>query len=701
MDLQNSNLRTLAVIEAQMTKGLGRPTEYLIPFFQAAISARAGTPFVIRDILATIEKDYSLEIPVYMADSILPILEKVGAISKDSNIGGYLCKEIGENEGDTGLSQSHFDLLEGKLNRFAISLEFEKPIASDTWQHALLNFFSKKELGNKVGNIRGKLVSNPKEKDDWLVSKFIVEMQIVDPAVFDLIKRIYAAYSIADTLASIQHFGHTEDWEGLNVVYDTAVLMRLLGTSGKFLKDATLQMHNLLLDVGCNTYYFDSNLAELFQNIEALTARHLSGESIHRETAQALENGEISLGEINLLKGSADTRLGQLNITQLELPERSSNMQAQINPAELESFLKEKINYRRNTFAAQVDAESIERVIFLRGAKKYSELPKSKYVFVTHNYNYAKHSANFCKEYCGYQKQHVSPVVTLNTLTRLSWLASENGGKPLDLSNELIINCFQASLPDDKWFGKFWNAIENTNPEYLNTDAHESLYLLDIRKAVEDMSIGSSALIDDLDISKVIENARKAADERKLKHQNEIDERDKAAELSFKNHIEEKKIIEREAEREKLAIENKAEQEREKLKIEFEEITHNKVNELTVNLEEKHKKMVSEAVQENESKILTAIEAKARRHASRLSKAISIFLALIFGYLFFLSLQTELPAWIASEYSGYIKGISGFLGIMQVLGLFIPKCSFLFLGPKMESALSTVLVKRYMTLVEV
>lgn len=538
MDLQNANLRTLAFVEAQMTKGLSRPTEYLIPFFQSIISRNAGNPFSVKDAIKNIDEIFGIEVPVYLAESLLPALLESEALVHEQSLGCYICQKTTEHALNNDLNDSHFTILEESLVKFASKHGIEKPLACESWQQALLNFFSEKSSNKKIAKFKETLITNPKERDDWLISKFIFETKSIEPTIFSLIQKIYAGFAIADTITAIQYIGHKDDWNDLTIIYDSTVLMRLLGTSGEFLKKATLEMHNLLLEIGCKTCYFDHNLSELFHNIDALSQKHLSGETMHRETAQALENGEITIGHINLLRGDADTRLGKLNISQIEIPQRLSSVKGQINPVELEEYLKNSINYRNNSYAAQVDAESIEKILFLRADKKYTDLPKSKFIFVTHNTNYAKVSSRYCKEKIGYNITNVPPITTINTLTRMAWLASDHGGGiHLDITKELIINCFEASLPDDKWFNKFWSAIENTAPELLDVNAHDSLYLLDIKKAAEDISLGNSALLDEKEIPQILENAKKAAQELNQKHTAELTEERLKAEQSYQNYL--------------------------------------------------------------------------------------------------------------------------------------------------------------------
>lgn len=697
MDLQNPNLRTYAVAEAQDTKGFSKPSEYFIPFFQAVIGKLDGEPFKLETVLDGIYKEYSLEIPLYFADSLTHILEEKGSILKSSisGVNVRVCKKVDGDYSGIKLDKEHFDLLEEKIKLFASSYGVEEPLYSSSWIKALIAFFSEAEPPSKVAILKGKMISNPKEKDDWLVSKFITYFKSFDKNVFEVIKIIYSAYALADTFRTIQEYGHLDDWKDLSVIYDSTVLMRILGTSGDVLKKATLEMHHMLQEAGCKTYYFSHNYSELLQNLEAIVERKKSGAALHRETAQALEQGEISISELRMLPVDCDRRLGELNITQLEMPNRMENIQAQINPVGLEDFLKSKINYRKNTLAAEIDAQSIENILFLRSGKKYTELPKCKYIFATHNHPYSKYSYVYCKDECGYTSHHVSPIVTLGTLTRLAWLASENELENWSISSDLIISCYQASMPDDRWFDRFWKIIEESRPELLRMDAHESLYLLDVRKSAEELSLGNSTLLEELDISEIVGQVEAKVIEKETKHREELDETRKKVDRAITLHEEEKARIIQDGELQKQNIERDKQAEVLRLKQEY-ELT-SKLEREKVREEERQKFIEKE--KDNARLRLEAIEHKSRNMASskalEYTRIITLIVALVFGYVFYLfhyggpSISTNLMV------DNIVKWTAIFLSILQVIGLFLPGFSLLFFGKYFNRWIEERLFIRY------
>ena len=91
---KDSNLRVFAIVEAQLTKKLTRPTDYLIPFFQASISKFKGKAFSVKDIVRYIKRHYSIDIPIYLAESLIPKLVKIGSLKQEENFNCYICRNI-------------------------------------------------------------------------------------------------------------------------------------------------------------------------------------------------------------------------------------------------------------------------------------------------------------------------------------------------------------------------------------------------------------------------------------------------------------------------------------------------------------------------------------------------------------------------------------------------------------------------------
>jgi len=693
-EMHRSKLSTFAVVEAQLTRGLKNPTDYLLPFFQEIIGRKDGKVFAVSEVVEEILEEYALDIPVYLADSLVPSLVKEGYLEFDRDHRCHICHKVNGEASDHSLDDVDFNVIERSLAKYASERDIAKPLAANDWIKALLAFFAQKEQKTKLAKSGDRIVANPKEQDDRVVSKFIVHCESYEPDVFAKIKVVYTAFSIADTVSYIQNMGHLEDWDTLNLVYDATVLMRLLGTSGTLLKRATIEMHSMLQDIGCRVFYFDHTLAEVYSNLDAIVSRYSQGEPIHRETAQALENGEVSITTVGLLKANADIQLGTLNITQKEIPPRISQVAHQVDPLELEGFLKSSINYRSNA-AASIDAESIEKLVFLRKGKKSTDLPRCGHIFVTHNARYARVSKRYANDYCGYNNFDTPPIVTLGTLTKLAWLASDKQLPDLNLTQGLLTNCFQASLPDDRWYNKFWKSIENTHPELLDVDIHDSLYLLDVRQAAEEASLGNSALFDDIDLEILIANAKQARKDREIKHEADMQKLTEERDLVIRQNQNKIAALQKQHESE---LEVKHQETQKEIAYTKDEAELTKQAEID-NIRQQHSQDIQEksekAKQDLQDSIEAGIKNKANTQAKIISKVLTIALAGVFALLFFISQSEHIKALLPSEATNTIKWITATLGVIQIVGLFVDKFSFLFLGPKLAESISTKLENHY------
>ena len=114
---------------------------------------------------------------------------------------------------------------------------------------------------------------------------------------------------------------------------------------------------------------------------------------------------------------------------------------------------------------------------------------------------------------------------------------------------------------------------------------------------------------------------------------------------------------------------------------------------------QEHKEELSRSIQRTkddfEETVDNRIGNRAKNQARMISKVATFILASIFVGIFIISLQEQLPSWISTQYTGYIKFTAAMLGAVQIIGLFVEKFSFLFLGPLFEKYLVTRLEQRY------
>lgn len=664
--LQDSNLRTYAVIEAQSIHGLTDATDYLLPFIQASISKFDGSVLDYEAICQDLEKSFKLDIPIYLIKTLDVKLVSLGALSYDETIRGYICKDS-VSSSVKKFPVDIFSGLDASIARFSERHNVAGPFYSPNWQDAVLLFFSGAQGSAKTKVIEGKVVGNLKEKDDLVVSKYIIDCESSSKSEFETMKKIYAAYSLVDTLLTIQNPGKVRDWKKFAVIYDATVLMRLLGTSGRLLQKATMQIHENLKQAGCKSFYFEHNLQEAVDNISAIIQGLQHNGRIHHETAKAVEDGELTLAYIKALSANLEVSLGELGIVQVEMPNRMDNRIGQISPAELETALRASINYQGNQKAAVIDAHSIENVLFLRRGRKHRNIEECEYIFVTHNNTYARVVTNFCRSSCAYLAMHIPPIVTLNSLSRLAWLASANSANTYDVTAELIVNCYQAASPDSKWINSFWETIRTADPRLLDTDYKESLYLLSLRRDLETETLGNIALLENIGSQTIL---------RRIKEYKEKE--DQLREEEKRQHLSELSNVRLEAMENQRLVRTVSEAEKQE-----------EINELNQKHQRELEKRARSAVAETERKANSRIEKSARRLANVATRGLSLTVGLIFGglYLIYGGVPSENLAGLT------LRGFFIVLTLLQIVGLFVKNVGFFFFAPRLESYLFNLLRK--------
>src|SRR5690606_33519872 len=133
---------------------------------------------------------------------------------------------------------------------------------SGSWGDALINFLkgASEAKGPATVKIRNSLL-DPSKSEAAVVGGFIKRLSVNDAAAFEKVLHIFMGVLIEDFISSVSELGSADNIK-VDVLYDTSVLLRLLGTSGRLLKIATAELTRYLQDLGCSIYYLAGNESE-------------------------------------------------------------------------------------------------------------------------------------------------------------------------------------------------------------------------------------------------------------------------------------------------------------------------------------------------------------------------------------------------------------------------------------------------------
>lgn len=366
------------------------------------------------------------------------------------------------------------------------------------------------------------MVGNPAEIETFLVARFVQVMEARDPHTFADITKVFTGVLIEDFISNIQEVGSPDSYKGLAVFYDTAVLLRLLGTSGLLLQTATLEMHTTLQALGCNTYYFDQTATEVQSILDTIAAAYSRGQEIFGETADAIHHREISIGQIRDLTGTFQTRLGALNVFPFEYNYRARKNEDyfQISESDLAEALKSGALVKDRGYSgtnAANDAGVVALVIRLRRGRPARNIGSSHFILISKNSLLQRVSREFVQNHTDhYDSSSVPPVLTMGQVTTAAWIAATKTLEEHKVSKELLAACYAAVQPSEAWADEFARVMEKfteENPEFVADRANAMLFLNTARNVARDESLNQPLVLKKINVAELFRKAAEAEDE--------------------------------------------------------------------------------------------------------------------------------------------------------------------------------------------
>jgi hypothetical protein len=325
---------------------------------------------------------------------------------------------------------------------------------------------------------------------------------------------------VEDFISSVAEVGKFGSGNSPNVFYDTGVLLRVLGCSGKLLRAATEELTQYLQDLGCRIFYLSGNEAEVANILNTIVHVKDSGGELEGETADAVSNGEVTITDLRFLQNSFPERLAQLNIFPAEEFER--NIQAlsqyQIDEKAFSEYLLTEANKSKRAYGVQNrtnDSSFLGAIMRLRKNIRTRDLAECKFLFITVNKFLATTARRFLIGTKQLQPQHCPPMLSVGQVATIAWLMKDQALAPEKAGRELLAHCFAAIRPDAEWFGFFREGMERVvGPlDAFAKGLSNSLALQAARRIAQDESFGSSSLVRELNMVEILDRAKQKADE--------------------------------------------------------------------------------------------------------------------------------------------------------------------------------------------
>lgn len=488
----------------------------LIPFSAPYLNTIVGKQVTVDGVQQYLKSTFGFDIPLYAVEQMFPSLQKSGYIEYNKNIRRHYAKQQTiRHDVIKSEIETDFDYLAEKLSEFANDKGFTQSPPSGTWGEALITFLkSSTDRANvKPAIVKGALL-DPGKLESAIVGAFIKYLHSYQSTHFTKLLNVFMGVLVEEFIASVSEIGAVDLKRPVHVCYDTGVLLRLLGCSGKLLKTATDELTRYLQDLGYQTYYFSGNETEVAGILDTLIHVKDTGGELEGETAEAISLGEVNMTQIRMLQNTFPERLAALGVfpaDRLE-PSVSDNAKHQIDERGFTVYLKEQALAKRRSYSIQNrenDAGYLAAIMRLRKRVTTRDLASCGYIFVTSNKLLAQVSRRYLIMQKVIKPQHCPPILSVGQIATIAWLMKDQALVPEKAGRELLSNCFAAVRPDQEWFRHFRAGVEEVkgNIEEYGKDPSNVLTLQAARRIAQEQSFGESAIVRELNMVEILSRA--------------------------------------------------------------------------------------------------------------------------------------------------------------------------------------------------
>lgn len=481
----------------------------LLPFVAPYMNEIAGQVIKVQGVCEYLKSTYGFDFPLYAMEQLVSELPKHGLADYNRLAKVHVAKVV--NDGFSVAKsdiETSFDIIVDKLTKYAISLGFMKDPPSNTWGDALISFLRGSTDPKKSNyiHIKGAMLEGPRT-EAAVVGAFLQSLHQNNPDIFDQVVNMFMGILVEEFISAFSGMKSPKGPTDLIVVYDTPLLLRLLGTSGKLFRLATEELTRYLQDLGCQIYYFAGNESEVENIFSTIIHIKDTGGELEGETAEALSNGEVDISDIRMLQNSFSERLAthnvfpadRLDVFSLDLSRYQIDESAFSQYIKSEAALSGRLYKHQNR---EHDAQYLASVMRMRRGMKTRDFLDSVAVFITPNRFLAKTARKFLVKEKDLAPQHFPPIATVGQAATIAWLMKDHKLVPEKAGRELLANCYAAVRPDADWFRYFREGIEKSGLDTTN-----ALTLQAARRIAKEETLGNATLMRDLNMAEVLGRA--------------------------------------------------------------------------------------------------------------------------------------------------------------------------------------------------
>lgn len=533
VDNSSRILRTSIYLRNSLDQSGGQVQDLLdcvVPIVSASIDRLPEGQIVVKDLQAVIKNLFSFNIPAFSIEHVLARLAQSGNVSYEADQKAYFHAGTSMVQ-DTKEEETAIDkirVLERELADYAnTAFKIDKPPYFSEWADVLVYFLhpDSVEASSSVKKIKGVLIGDSDDIIRKIASTFILDCEArPDRKLFNIIVEVYGGILLGDFLQNIQTTGNPASFKNLTILYDTTILLRLLGCSGEELRNANMEMHRDLQSLGCATEFLAHNEGELANILDTIVSRYNSNLPIYGETGEALLDNQagVQIGDLKTLQDSYPEALAALGVfpSKYTFQNTKTPNYYQIDESKFEGMLRAGHSKGYSGQNVINDTQSVAVVMRLRQSSRSYDLASSRIVFVTANTHFARVARRFVQSEEGHTSRYVSPVLTHSQISTAAWISSETKLIDSFISRELVANCMSAQQLSKEWVDGFVEILKDTTIfEENNTIVYA------VRSIARDESLGNPTILRKLNPTELIRHAKAAEKARAAEAEKLHDER--------------------------------------------------------------------------------------------------------------------------------------------------------------------------------
>lgn len=492
----------------------------LTPFIVAYTNSIPGRQVELGKVQEFLRNTFGFDIPLYALEQIIPSLRAHGYIQYKP--GAKIYTAVAKSDSFSVAREeieTDFGQIADLLQSYAKEIGFAGAPPSGSWEEAIIRFLKPDDVAPRPKFISvHNVLLDPRDIESRIVATFIQKIGQTQIDLYNKIVKIFMGILVEDFLSGVSEVGEIDRRYPLVIFYDTTVLLRCLGCSGRLLRTASDELTLYLQDIGCKIHFLPGNEAEVNGVLSTIVNVKDSGGELEGETADGISRGEVLFDDIRMLCNSFVQNLARQNIFEFQHDTLAAgSTKYQINERAFSKVLLDKSQLRGRGYGQQNrdnDAGFLGTVMRLRGDTRARDFADSKYVFVTAN----RFLANASREFLVQQKQltrtQCPPILHVTQVATIAWLLKDQKISPDIAARELLINCYAAARPDAEWFRSFREGIQKVVGDFeaFGRNPDNGLVLQAARRIAQEQSFSNAAIMRELNAAEIIDLSRREAE---------------------------------------------------------------------------------------------------------------------------------------------------------------------------------------------